>query len=540
MHKEKARMIKFWVLGLAWLLAAPVLAAEDLCAVPVATEQGQVAGAAEPGLAACSYKGIPYAAPPEDELRWQAPRPPAARTGVLKAKAFGPSCIQDESFSGGGKSKVFSEDCLYLNIYRPARSGTFPVMFWIHGGGFTQGAGSYEMYDGARLAAEREVVVVTINYRLGVLGFLALPELAAEDPNHSTGNYGMLDIIAALNWVRANISGFGGDPNNATIFGESAGGVAVCNLLASPLAAGLFQQGVIESGGCDLVLTQEKGFEQGRKFARAAGCEGSDVVDCLRSALVWKLLGPATAGFNASAQVDGYVLSAKPIDVFKTGEFNRVPVLVGSNKDEFNMALLLMPGAMFASRSMLTKTLHKTVGQRADEMLALYSFDDYRKPAFLIGALFADGFGSRAFAAAEELSPYTPVYLYRFDWDDERWGQTLGAFHGLEIPLVFGNLKLHLRTAPLRLALPKKAARKAAPLSAQMMSYWTNLAKTGTPNAGELPAWPKYNTQARERIYLDTAISVAPLSAKEIERYQYFAALSIEDLRWGETKEKKK
>ena len=219
--------IKIGILVIALAMAAASLArAEELCREPVATRQGPVTGLAEKGLAACAYKGIPYAAPPVGELRWKAPQPAAKRAATLEAKAFGPSCLQQENFGSGGKSKAFSEDCLTLNIYRPARSGNFPVMFWIHGGGYTIGAGSYEMYDGSRLAAEREVVVVTINYRLGEFGFLSLPELTAEDPHSSSGNDGLLDTIAALDWVRDNIAGFGGDPKNVTIFGESAGGVS--------------------------------------------------------------------------------------------------------------------------------------------------------------------------------------------------------------------------------------------------------------------------------------------------------------------------
>ena len=184
-------------------------AADDRCSQPIATAQGPVVGQAEKDLAVCSYKGIPYAAPPVGELRFRLPRPPTVRTGTLAAQDYGPSCVQNEIFGAGGKSKSFSEDCLYLNVWRPQKTGAFPVMVWIHGGGFVMGSGSYEMYRGANLAAQHDVVVVTINYRVGPLSFLALPELAREDPNGSTGNYGIFDQIAALQWVHDNIAGFG-------------------------------------------------------------------------------------------------------------------------------------------------------------------------------------------------------------------------------------------------------------------------------------------------------------------------------------------
>lgn len=534
------RFARICLSALAFSLACAAAAGpEDLCAVPVATQQGLVSGAAEPGLAACSYLGIPYAAPPRGELRWHAPLPAAARSGLYEAKSFGPSCLQDESFTGGGKSRSFSEDCLTLNIWRPAKAGVFPVMVWIHGGGYTQGAGSYEMYHGARLAAGREVVVVTLNYRLGVFGFLALPELAHEDPHGSFGNYGLADQIAALQWVRANISGFGGDPENLTIFGESAGGVSVCNLLASPPARGLFHRAVIESGACDMAQSREKGFEQGLRLARSLGCSEEHALACLRAKRAEELIRLKDIGFNAAAHVDGYLLPDLPLQVIKSGEFNRVPVLVGSNKDEGNLMLILMPGAPVATRSLVTRTLRQALGPRADEILALYSFADYPRPISLVGAVFADGFGSRAFAAAEALAPHTAVYVYRFDWDDERWGKRLGAFHGLEIPLVFGNLKLHAGSSPLRLVLTKKAAAKAEPLSEQMMSYWTNFAKTGDPNGSDLPLWPQYDPGQKLRLHLDTPVAVRPIAGETLERLQYFAGLSLEELRWDESRREK-
>ncbi len=522
------RIFGFCLAGI-FFLTANSLQAQGLCDQAVPTGQGPVLGRQDQKLPVCAYKGIAYALPPVGGLRWKAPEFPAQRSGTFPAWEFGASCVQNEAFFSGGKSKSFSEDCLTLNIFRPAEPGTYPVMFWIHGGGDTEGAGSYEMYDGTGLVSAKKVVVVTINYRLGFFGFLALPELAKEDPHQSTGNYGVLDQIAALKWVRENISNFGGNPNQITIFGESAGGVSVCNLLVTPLAAGLFQRGIIESGGCDLNRSLEDGYEQGRILLKAQDCEGRDALQCLRAKPAQSLLLPSKELITgAAAHIDHYVFADQPIEILKKGNFNRVPMIVGSNRDEFSLIIFLAPGGIFSSRKQVVKLMEDQLGTRAQEVLNMYSFDDYQRPAFLMGAAFTDGFGSRAFAAAEAMSPFTPVYLYRFDWREERLGKILGAFHGTEIPFVFGTLEA--KKATLHLLLSPRAVASGKPLSEKMMSYWTNFAKTGNPNPAGLAEWPAYKTDRRDRIYLDNRITVAPLTAREIERYQYFAAISVEEL----------
>jgi len=511
------------------LLSCPAYSTGLRCEEPVATTEGSVKGLEAQHYEACAWKGIPYAAPPVGELRWRAPQPPKSRAAPYEAFRFGPSCMQNESFTGGGKSEAFSEDCLTLNIWRPKKSGRFPVMFWIHGGGFSQGAGTYEMYNGAHLASSRDVVVVTINYRLYLFGFLALPELEAEDENKSAGNYGMLDTVRALEWVRDNIENFGGDPGNVTIFGESAGGVAVCNLVASPLGKGLFHRAVMESGACDLVIPLEKGFEQGNAVAEAMGCNGPAVLECLRSKSGQELLDAGIKGFSSSTKIDGHLLRDAPVKVIESGDYNRVPVMVGSNRNEWDMGLLLM-GAGLMPRPVVAGMIKDALGkERGKELLRLYPCSEYPTGFRLASAVFTDGFGSRAFQAAEALSARTPVYMYRFDWDEQRYGRLLGAFHGLDIPLVFGNLSFD--KSPLRLVFGKKAAERAEPLSETMMDYWADFAKTGDPNDG-VPEWPAYDTETRARLHLDSDIHAEAIEGDVLSRYQHFASLAMEELRW--------
>ncbi len=525
-------MKKFMVVGaefmaVLFLLACsrPAAAGPDPCAASVATAQGPVTGHVEQCV--CSYKGIPYAAPPTGENRFRPPRPAMVRTATLDAKDYGASCIQHEGFGAGGKSKSLSEDCLFLNVWRPQKSGAFPVMVWIHGGGFVMGSGSYQMYSGANLAAERGVVVVSINYRLGPLAFLALPELAQEDPHGSTGDYGLLDQVAALQWVHDNVAGFGGDPGNVTIFGESAGGRSVCAQLASPLSAGLFQRAIIESGRCDDVQTLEHGFGNSRELAKTLGCAGDDARPCLRALpaekLAASLKGQRTLEFTA--HVDGWFLPGRPSDLFGQGKFNRVPVLVGNNRDEGKLFVLMMPGGYFASQKKVLATLKEKLGPQADEVLKMYSPGDYHPPVMLSGAIITDTYVSRGFDAAEKLSAFVPVYYYRFDWDEERGSSFLGACHGLELPFVFGNLDLNFPAAELALAFSKKAKVTARPLSERMTGYWTNFARTGDPNGPGLPDWPAYNTKTRLRLHLDTSISAQPITGDELKRLQYFAGL---------------
>ena len=360
--------------------------AEDLCADPVGTAQGKVSGMSDAKEPVCVYKGIPYAAPPVGRLRWRPPQAPEKRTEFLKADKFSAECIQSDSDYPGVTASPRSEDCLYLNIWRPKKSGPFPVMVWIHGGSLTSGSGIVPIYWGDRLASQKAVVVVTINYRLAWLGFLAHPDLSLEDPKGSSGNYGLLDQIEALKWVKQNIASFGGDPNNVTIFGESAGGWSVCNLLGSPLAAGLFAKAIIESGGCDMVATLDKGYKIGEKFVKEAGCEFRDPIPCLRGKTAEEIqlalkatkekekaekqnepkknssLLEGAASFDWIPHIDNWTLDATPIEAIRSGKFNQAPLLVGTNRDEGKLFSIAMPGIRSLPKGIVHSALFSILG----------------------------------------------------------------------------------------------------------------------------------------------------------------------------------
>ncbi|HUT54003.1 MAG TPA: carboxylesterase family protein [bacterium] len=506
--------------ALALIFTAATARADELCAEPARTAYGQVAG--HDADAACAYLGIPYAAPPVGGLRWRPPALPAAHEDVLEAGEYGPWCVQPiaRGFLTASDPKTeISEDCLYLNVWRPQKSGTFPVMFWMHGGGLETGSGNAPMYDGSRLAGSRDVVVVTINYRIGVFGFLALPALSSEDPHSSSGDYGFLDQIAALKWVRGNIAAFAGDPDNITVFGESAGGWSVCNLLVSPLSAGLFHQAVIQSGGCDAVAPMEQGYAAGEEFAARMGCGGDGVIECLRSKPVAEIRADqpkkndtnpldlaAILRYTWLAHRDGWALPEIPIEALRAGRFQRVPLLVGANRDEAKIFTVGMPGVRLAPRPLVRMVVRQSFG---DGLLAeierLYPFSDYRRPADALSAALGDAMlACKCFDAAQAASPFTPVYYYRFDYDRHLAPHLFGAAHALEIPFIFSTLD----RPDMDQFFTERLIAEAAPLSEDMMSYWTNFAKTGDPNGPGLMAWPRYESSSRSRMYLDLPQSV--------------------------------
>ena len=520
------RMAGLAALAGVWLAAVkPSLAQTQDCEAPVATPAGLVRGAADPDTATCSWKGVPFAAPPIGELRWKAPQPAPAWSGVREAHDYGNMCLQAliNNFANGNGPLRYSEDCLYLNVWRPQKPGPFPVMVWIHGGGYTSGAGGAPAYAGDRLASAGEVVVVTFNYRLNVFGFLAHEKLLQEDPHGSTGNYGSLDQVAALQWVHDHIANFGGDPQRVTIFGESAGGWSVCTLLATPLAQGLFQGAILESGGCEASHTLARGFADGRAAARKLGCAEDDLA-CMRSRSAGQVLFKAgltgVTDYPFMPHEDGYLLNGTPLSMIQAGRFNNVPFIAGSNRDEVSkLVALARPFSYWIGPDQYEPTVHHWVEiEDAAPLLELYPLSQYQKPRYAYAQMFSD----RALvcptyagmAAVAQQQPQT--YYYRFDYDGFRWGKLLGAFHSMEVPLVFNAMD----RAPYSILYDQKPKqiKQAQALSRIIQGYWINFAKTGDPNGPGLPVWPGF-LPAQQMQVLNTAVSTAPAKMEARARF---------------------
>lgn len=476
---------------------------------PVRTENGLVTGVAgthSPDVRV--FKGIPFAAPPVGDLRWQAPKPAPSWSGVRAADRFSANCTQRAAGGGafpphGGdrSATTMSEDCLYLNIYTAAKSAgdKRPVMVWIHGGAFTSGAGA--IYEGEELA-RKGVVVVTINYRLGVFGFFAHPELAKESGHHSSGNYALLDQIAALKWVQKNIAAFGGDSGRVTIFGESAGSWSVNYMTATPLARGLFQRAIGESGGQFAPARSQADMEQaGVRFAQSVG---ADSLAALRAKPVDAL--QQAGGFQSAANVDGYVL---PDDVFTTygkGKQNDVPMLVGSNKDE---------GTIFTPASVTGQSFREQTTRRygadAEAYLKLYPFESDEDARAAQAASMRDqtfGWEMRTWARQQTASGKSKVYLYYFSRvPPGANAASVGSQHGAEIPYA-----LNWVNGPNTANTPwTELDRK---LSEQVSSYWVNFATTGDPNGKDLPKWPAYQTKDDAALLIGDTIAIGPVPHK--------------------------
>ncbi|MCW3834448.1 carboxylesterase/lipase family protein [Sphingomonas canadensis] len=462
------------------------------------TAQGQVRGTIEGDVGV--YRGIPYAAPPSGALRWKPPQPAAPWQGVRDATAFGPSCPQGVIPGAGAREAnavrgATSEDCLTLNIWAPARhAGPLPVMVWIHGGAHRIGSGSAPFYDGSAFARDG-VILVTFNYRLGLLGYLAHPALTAEAAADAPlANYGTMDQLAALRWVQANIAAFGGDPGNVTLFGESAGGVATLSLLTLPEARGLFHKAIVESGGGwnatpDLAEAERNG---------AAALESAGVRPGASLAELRALPPEAFAGFKAGVGfgpvIDGRLLKQSTAQAFAAGDVVDVPLIIGFNSDE---------GSLMESFQMAPSTMLGSVpGAGLAALRAAYGARGATDEA-LARRLFADGaFSAPARWIAGRSAGGAPSWLYRFDYVAELLrGQRSGARHGGEIPFVFDSWSAMPAIAQ---ALTEDDRRMAATIH----GCWVSFAKTGVPVCPGAPAWPAY-APASDTL-LDFAAVTAP------------------------------
>ncbi|HUQ06195.1 MAG TPA: carboxylesterase/lipase family protein [Kofleriaceae bacterium] len=443
----------------------------------VATTSGVVRGAQDGETWA--YKRVPYAAPPIGDLRLRAPQPPVCPTEEIDATAFGLACSQlDETSTYRG-----DENCLFLNIWAPAASAApRPVMFWIHGGGNAVGTASDPIYDGRRLAERGDVVVVTINYRLGQLGFLADASLAE---NGAVGNYGTLDQIAALRWVRDNIEAFGGDPRNVTVFGESAGGRNTCTLLAAPGAEGLFHRALVQSGACKFIDTAAEAQTTADAVATALACTG-DRAACFRAATAEQLtranaqpVGALAAGTYGSV-IDGVTLVEQPEAAIAAGRHHHMPFAIGANADETAREA---PASL--NETAYQNLVRAQYGAIGNAVLAQYPSANYASPRAAYVRLTTDSrfvCPSREIAAHADAGQTEPVYRYFFRYAPN----ALGAPHGLDVPFVFGTFD-----AILVNGAPYEPSGNELALSAAMQGYWSSFARTGAP--GGTPAWPAYD-----------------------------------------------
>ncbi len=492
------------------LLALPLAAADQ-----VTTDKGALEGTASADSKIRIFKGIPFAAPPVGALRWKAPQPAASWTGVRKAAEFGARCMQGHIYN----DMIFrdpgpSEDCLYLNVWTRAASAQekLPVMVWIYGGGYSAGAASEPRQDGENLA-RKGVVVVSMNYRLGVFGFFVHPELAKESGHGSSGNYGLLDQVAALRWVHTNIAAFGGDPGNVTIFGESAGSFSVSALMASPLAQGLFQCAIGESGAFFSTTLDlkplAKAEEDDAKFAEAVG---APTLDALRAKPADELLQAALkqrgGGVRFAPDIDGYFFPETAYAIYFAGKQSHVPLLAGWNADEGSARAIFKSDAPTAEN--FAKYAKQTYGDKADAFLKLYPAatdgQAERSAQDLAGDQFI-AFSTWKWLEMQAATGKSPEYRYEFDQAPPApaGGVARGAYHSAEIEFVFGVLAS--KVLPWR---PEDFK-----LSDLMSSYWSNFAKTGDPNGPGLPKWPVYGAGDGYQVM---HLSATPAAAADAHR----------------------
>lgn len=484
------------------LLLFSVLGLKAQQPAPLKVDEGLIQGVFEDGLTV--YKGIPFAAPPVGAFRWKAPQPAAKWEGIKQTTTFAPGPIQ-----GGNPPSGKSEDCLYLNVWSPAKTVAerLPVLVWIYGGGFGAGATSEATYSGEKLA-KKGVILVSIAYRVGQLGFFVHPELSAESPNRVSGNYGLLDMIAGLQWVKKNIAAFGGDPNKVTIFGESAGGIAVSMLCASPLAKNLFQAAISQSGG-SFGPSRKTQTYPGENMKRLQDAErdgdailknsGVASIAELRKVDADKL--PAGRGMSWPI-VDGYVIPDDQHKLYQAGKYNDVPILVGYNSDE---------GASFSppkTPEAYIQSVKTRYGSFADALIKAYPVGESTVPktARDLARDAAFGWQTWSWARLQAKTGKSKVYYYYFDQHpDYPEGSPRAGFgspHGQEVAFVFQHLG-------------PQSSKTDLEISDYMASYWTNFAKNGHPNQAGLPIWPAFSDANPAVMHFNQVPTVGPVPSAD-------------------------
>ena len=498
--------------ALATFLALAPLSAG---AAPVKLDSGLIEGETVNETSSVRvYRGIPFAAPPVGELRWKSPQPVENWEGVRDATEFSAACPQGPQLAQmmGETMSPISEDCLYLNVWTQARDGSakLPVMVWIHGGGLTLGWGHQRGYDGTHFA-ERDVVLVSVNYRLGPLGYLAHRALSEESERGVSGNYGFLDQLEALKWVQNNIEQFGGDPHNVTIFGESAGGTSVNALVASPLSDGLFHRAIAQSPWVtdtnfamlnEALPTVASAENLGRQWAAAIlGESNSDVLQALRAVSSDEIL-QKTSNYAVAVTVDGWFMPDLSENIFARGEQQDVALMVGTNNDEGTIFLGFLP---FNTPAAFAEAMRVSYGEHADKILELYPAADVSQLNAAKNQLITDTWfvrGARGMLAGMD-KVSSSAFQYHFT-RKSTVAAALGAHHGLEIGYAFDNLN------------PMQQQETDKELASAMIQYWVQFATTGDPNVDGLPEWPAYETATDRHLELGDEIKAGSKYRKEV------------------------
>jgi para-nitrobenzyl esterase len=525
------------------ILLSTILAADTFAQDRVKTGNGIVEGTSEKNSDVRSFKGIPFAAPPVGDLRWKPPQPVKGWTGVRKADQFGPRCMQRAVFGDMGfRSNGMSEDCLYLNVWTPAKPGRqsgrplLPVLVYFYGGGFVAGDGSEARYEGESMA-RKGIVALTVNYRLGVFGFLAHPELTKESPHHASGNYGLLDQNAALLWVKQNIAAFGGDPQRVTIAGESAGSISVSAQMASPLSKNLIAGAIGESGsiiGALSAVPLAEGEERGMKFATSVSASSLEALRAMPAQQLLEATGRPGTQFP-SPTVDGYLFPKAPVEIYAAGEQAHVPLLVGSNSEESSYFGVL--GREAPTVENYRRVLQRLYGDRAEEAFKLYPAATETEVKDAAQDLASDRFISYSTWKWLDLATRTggkATYYYYYarprpEMRAEMGNATPGLAGGVNrSPQAAANARPKPRgavhSAEIEYAMGNLDSNKVYAwtpddykVSKTMLEYFTNFIKTGNPNGAGVPAWPTFDTGKRMTIDVNTRVETENVRA----RYQF-------------------